>query len=158
MDAPKRKASEAYLAKLKDPRWQKKRLQILERDEWACQHCFDAESTLHVHHRYYVRGQEPWECEDGALLTLCESCHESETVLMAEELDHLALQLKRHFLAADINILACGFNALRPLHLPEVVASAIEWMLSDEDTQRMVLDAYFAHLEERRRAREEGGT
>ena len=37
-----------YSQKLKDPRWQKKRLQILERDEWNCQICHDNESTLVV--------------------------------------------------------------------------------------------------------------
>ena len=28
-----------YTEKLKDPRWQKKRLEILERDNWECQDC-----------------------------------------------------------------------------------------------------------------------
>lgn len=30
-----------YKEKLKDPRWQKKRLQIFERDDWCCQKCGD---------------------------------------------------------------------------------------------------------------------
>ena len=45
-----------YAEKLKDPRWQKKRLEILERDAWVCQKCFDTKSTLHVHHRIYNGG------------------------------------------------------------------------------------------------------
>ncbi|TKS61487.1 MAG: hypothetical protein EWM72_00626 [Nitrospira sp.] len=42
-----------YLKQFKDPRWQKMRLQVFNRDEFACQICFGTESTLHVHHRYY---------------------------------------------------------------------------------------------------------
>ena len=58
----------------KNPRWQKKRLHVLERDNWTCRACGDAESTLHVHHRAYHGS--PWETPDEMLQTLCESCHE----------------------------------------------------------------------------------
>jgi 5-methylcytosine-specific restriction endonuclease McrA len=64
-----------YKEKLLDPRWQKKRLEILERDNWACQWCGDAETTLHVHHLYYS-GSFPWETEDDGLQTLCSECHD----------------------------------------------------------------------------------
>lgn len=64
-----------YSELLTDPRWQKKRLQILERDAFTCRDCGDAKNTLHVHHCYYAKGA-PWETEDLCLLTLCESCHE----------------------------------------------------------------------------------
>ena len=65
----------SYAEKLKDPRWQKKRLEILERDKWTCKFCGDAEETLHVHHLFYMPKIEPWDIPDGFLLTLCESCH-----------------------------------------------------------------------------------
>ena len=67
-----------YADKLKDPRWQKKRLEILERDEWACRYCGDKETTLHVHHAYYEKGVEPWETDNFLLTTLCAECHEIE--------------------------------------------------------------------------------
>jgi len=67
-----------YSEKLKDPRWQKKRLKILERDQWKCQVCGADEKTLHVHHKEYVNGHEPWEYGDDFLLTLCEFCHDIE--------------------------------------------------------------------------------
>ena len=63
-----------YSEKLKDPRWQKKRLQILERDGWECQNCFDKESTLTVHHKKYTTDYI-WEEPDQNLITLCERCH-----------------------------------------------------------------------------------
>lgn len=64
-----------YSELLKDPRWQRKRLEILNRDEFRCQACMDSESTLHVHHKHYVKGRLPWEYEEFELVTLCESCH-----------------------------------------------------------------------------------
>jgi hypothetical protein len=64
-----------YLEKLKDPRWQKKRLEILERDGWKCMACGDKERTLHIHHVFYLPHKEPWEIPNGLLLTMCEKCH-----------------------------------------------------------------------------------
>lgn len=64
-----------YLEKLKDPRWQKKRLEILERDKWTCASCGDKKSTLHVHHIFYLSKTEPWDVPSGLLITLCEDCH-----------------------------------------------------------------------------------
>jgi 5-methylcytosine-specific restriction endonuclease McrA len=64
-----------YSDKLKDPRWQKKRLEILSRDNFTCKCCGDNESTLHVHHLIYSSGN-PWEAPDNTLETLCASCHE----------------------------------------------------------------------------------
>jgi len=64
-----------YAEKLKDPRWQKKRLQILDRDEWTCKLCGDTETQLHIHHFYYHRDKEPWEYEIQDLTTYCKHCH-----------------------------------------------------------------------------------
>jgi hypothetical protein len=69
----------AYQQKLLDPRWQKKRLAIFQRDDWACQKCFDRTNTLHVYHRYYNRNTEPWDYPDDALITFCAPCHAKET-------------------------------------------------------------------------------
>lgn len=66
----------AYVELLRDPRWQKKRLKILERDGWACRLCGDAKKTLSVHHRYYAKGIDPWDYEDDSLVTACDACHE----------------------------------------------------------------------------------
>lgn len=67
-----------FMDQYKDPRWQKKRLKIMERDEFTCQSCYDTESTLNVHHKYYIFGKFPWEYPDELLITLCEGCHEWE--------------------------------------------------------------------------------
>src|SRR4028119_18398 len=68
-----------YSEQLRDPRWQKKRLQILERDGFACVTCGDTKSTLHVHHIKYGKRSSPWEVPAEWLKTLCEGCHERVT-------------------------------------------------------------------------------
>lgn len=65
-----------YSERLKDPRWQKKRLQIMERDRFTCRLCSDTETTLNVHHLFYEKGADPWDYPDSSLLTVCEPCHE----------------------------------------------------------------------------------
>lgn len=64
-----------YCEKLKDPRWQKTRLRVLERDSFACRNCGATDKTLHVHHCYYSKG-DPWQTPDSLLLCLCEDCHD----------------------------------------------------------------------------------
>lgn len=66
-----------YKDKLKDPRWQKRRLEILERDNWQCQWCKNTKQTLVVHHLHYY-ADEPWDDPDEALLTVCETCHDHD--------------------------------------------------------------------------------
>lgn len=67
-----------YQELLQDPRWQKKRLLIFERDGWRCQCCESTDRTLHAHHKRYIHGNLPWEYDDKDLVTLCEFCHEVE--------------------------------------------------------------------------------
>ena len=65
----------SYSDKLEDPRWQKMRLKVLERDEFTCQVCFNTESELHIHHKYYKKNLEPWEYPLKSLETICSECH-----------------------------------------------------------------------------------
>ncbi len=65
----------SYRELLRNPRWQRMRLQIMERDNWACRFCADADSPLNVHHDYYQWGNHPWEYPEDSLYTLCEACH-----------------------------------------------------------------------------------
>lgn len=66
----------SYTEKLKDPRWQKMRLKVMEYAKFRCQICGAKERTLHVHHSYYAKGKEPWEYPAGSLICVCEVCHE----------------------------------------------------------------------------------
>lgn len=62
-----------YKEKLKNPKWQKKRLEILQRDEFKCCYCNDTETELQIHHLKYT--QEPWHAPNKDLITLCKHCH-----------------------------------------------------------------------------------
>jgi hypothetical protein len=65
----------SYSEKLKDPRWQKKRLEIMQRDNFTCTLCGDKESFLNVHHMAY--SGMPWEIPNESLITTCEFCHKN---------------------------------------------------------------------------------
>lgn len=82
-----------YLVQIKSPKWQKRRLDILNRDDFTCQMCGSKETTLHVHHLVYHDGRKMWEYEDWELLTLCEKCHNHEH-LIGEVIDEKIFQLK----------------------------------------------------------------
>jgi len=45
-----------YAEKLRDPRWQRRRLEKLDAADFHCESCGDGESTLHVHHRFTNAG------------------------------------------------------------------------------------------------------
>lgn len=72
----KRMTSMTYREQLLHPNWQRKRMEILQRDDFTCKCCYDTESTLHVHHKQYVKGRLAWEYPNNELVTLCEECHE----------------------------------------------------------------------------------
>lgn len=65
-----------YGEQLKDPRWQRKRLDIMNRDKFTCQLCGKKSDTLNVHHLWY--GKTPWDVPNNLLITLCETCHVKE--------------------------------------------------------------------------------
>lgn len=69
----------SYAEMLKGPRWQKKRLEVMQRDGFRCQHCLSEDKPLQVHHLVYDKDKKPWEYENNQLITLCEDCHQDET-------------------------------------------------------------------------------
>lgn len=71
-----------YYESFKDPRWQKKRLEILERDEWICKSCGEKHEQLHAHHTVYY-DMYPWEYGNNTIVTLCDTCHKDEHDLRA---------------------------------------------------------------------------
>jgi predicted RNA-binding Zn-ribbon protein involved in translation (DUF1610 family) len=64
-----------YSEKLRDPRWQKRRLEIYNRDNFTCQECLSTTKTLNCHHLAYESNVEPWDYPSDYLITLCEDCH-----------------------------------------------------------------------------------
>lgn len=78
-----------YAEKLRNPLWQRKRLEILDRDRFECVECGDSTSTLHVDHKLYRKGKDPWEYGHEELQTLCAKCHvdvENERTALKERM------------------------------------------------------------------------
>jgi hypothetical protein len=96
----------SYFEKLKDPRWQRKRLEVMERHNFECQECGDKEGQLNVHHPFYKKGAEPWEYEVLELMCLCDNCHKVAH-LQEAKLDGLIHKIK-----SDSSLRAYWFNAL----------------------------------------------
>lgn len=86
---------EEYYRKLSDPRWQRVRLHIFDRDGWECQRCgigIDGGKTFHVHHKKYT-ADDPWEEPPENLETLCEDCHATEHDTRAFPVEELELRI-----------------------------------------------------------------
>jgi hypothetical protein len=64
-----------YWQLLKSPQWQQKRLEKLSLAGWECQNCGSKDKELHVHHKQYFKGRNPWEYENDQLEVLCDKCH-----------------------------------------------------------------------------------
>lgn len=71
------KTQEPYEFLLLRDEWKAKRERILIRDSHTCQMCGASSDdvVLHVHHKHYINGLDPWEYKDSELVTLCEDCH-----------------------------------------------------------------------------------
>jgi hypothetical protein len=80
----------SYAEQLKHPNWQRKRLEMLEAAQWQCESCGGGDTTLHVHHRRYIKGRMAWEYSNDELAVLCEPCHKKEHA-SRETLDRLIL-------------------------------------------------------------------
>ena len=146
-----------YLEKLKDPRWQKKRLEIMQRDGFMCRVCWDDESTLNVHHYFYKHGIEPWEYENDDLITLCESCHNAEKDERKNYEKNLIKILKhRGMLANEVHDLMIILNST-PLKLHcELDISVLKWWLMDEKNIKHMENEYFKFLKHEREKKSNG--
>jgi len=92
----------SYRELLLDPRWQRRRAEVLIRDDFTCQNCGSTTETLFVHHNYYEKNRMPWEYPSDddwphALETICEKCHplRDEIRRIAKELVAIAIKIER---------------------------------------------------------------
>jgi len=67
--------NKSYVDQYNDHRWQKKRLEIIERENYICQYCHSQGNELRVHHTYYDKNKKVWEYDNDTLLCLCQRCH-----------------------------------------------------------------------------------
>lgn len=82
-------APSAYSKKFNDPRWLRKKADILLRDGGCCRYCKSADAHLQV--RFIAhRGIDPWEYPNEELETICVECSK----LRAFQFDRLDHQLR----------------------------------------------------------------
>ncbi len=123
-----------YSEKLKDPRWQKKRLEIFDRDDWTCQSCGNREGMLSAHHRIYLRGCNPWDYPRQLLVTLFSDCHNQERELRSDAEQRLLETLRETRLWWDVQSLGDAlFNVLPSSDLESTLAQAIQHIKSERD-------------------------
>ena len=96
-----------YSEKLKHPSWQKKRLQIFERDNFICQSCKSTDQQLQVHHILYSKN--PIETLDEYLITLCENCH-TEITIQIEDVKTIFQILQKNKKFKEIQMLTHLIN------------------------------------------------
>lgn len=75
-----------YAKKLQDPRWQRKRLEIFNRDKFCCLICSSNTDMLQVHHERYCKN--PWESPNEDLKTLCFRCHDIVEICKKENINY----------------------------------------------------------------------
>jgi hypothetical protein len=100
----------SYSEQLKHPNWQRKRLEILQRADFRCERCQGSESTLHVHHKHYVKGRLAWEYTAAELSALCETCHTDA-----------------HDESARFSAVLAGLRASGPFSTAEALALVAGW-------------------------------
>ena len=148
-----------YSEKLKDPRWQKKRLEIFERDGWRCKNCGDDKATLAVHHLFYRSNTDPWDYLNKDLITLCEECHSEEYEGRPEAEKILLNELRyNRYLCGDVMNIAYIFamiNRINPPFPNEVIIDALSWAITEDDIGiNRLCEKYFKNPENRRIERE----
>ena len=122
--------SNYYSELLLDPRWQKLRLEVMQRDEFTCIYCGDKENTLNVHHKEYKYGKKPWEYDISDLETTCASCHKGISENLKASMDIL----KSYFwLGSDILLnLLKSVSGLYPDKI-EMLSKFSEFIVKSQD-------------------------
>jgi hypothetical protein len=105
-----------YSEKLRDSRWQKKRLEVLQREDFKCQWCKKYGTVIQgdyvqVHHGYYEFGRDPWEYDSQSLFCLCEK-HHKRAQYESKFLRRLIGHVEPHYVGffACVAIFFCGYG------------------------------------------------
>lgn len=127
------KARPTYQAQLRDPRWQKRRLEIMERDGFRCLRCGDERTTLNVHHLFYEKDVMAWEYPEWSLITLCEPHHAEEEKFKTQADWNLVAAFRR--LGADNRALGRFTLMLADIatngRTPGAALAQLEWAIDD---------------------------
>lgn len=136
-----------YTEKLRHPKWQKKRLEVLQRDEFTCRMCGSEEKTLHVHHISY--NGNPWETPIENLITLCEGCHEiEEENLSCLKNDMVRVLQDAGFMSNGLREIVNLFRSVpdRGWNEYDPIWDILRQILCDDELMQEQQDKYFAQL------------
>jgi hypothetical protein len=111
----------SYSDLLRDPRWQRKRLEVMQRAGFACELCGDTRTTLNVHHTQYVRGRDPWDYPAAELRCLCEPCHGREHGVEAAPTHRETIKARAGVQARQAEYDLVRILVQEPRFLPEVL-------------------------------------
>lgn len=84
------------------PEWQRKRLEVFQRDNFKCCNCNSTTRQLEVHHVDYVNDWKTWKYPMDMLVTLCRDCHEKEQARPRHETTLLHSMRWKGFTADDM--------------------------------------------------------
>lgn len=119
------------------------------RDDFTCKRCCDKEKTLHIHHKFYINKNDPWDYDDDCLVTLCEDCHVEAQDGMDDATKELVRTIKKAgFFHQDIMYIAQAFEIMNPQHLHEVIACSFAKHLINDDLQNEMIDRYLGRIRE----------
>ena len=135
-----------YSDKLKHPKWQEKRLDVLSLKGYNCEACTNVNEQLQVHHINYIGGNEPWEYPNNNFLVLCDACHKKEHAYRDQALTNIYYAFEAVNLPIDniinitngINTLALRDNNSRYAN----VGSIIKFMLENESFYNDIVIMY----------------
>lgn len=125
----------SYQKKLQNPLWQKKRLEILQRDNFQCIQCGCDDKELHVHHRWYQFGKEIWDYPDSCFETLCFECHEYIEMCIKSATSDLQTMIRKTVLNQDDYDCICrllihlsdeGFKSYNPRKIVDAIDYIID--------------------------------
>lgn len=131
-----------YSDQLLDPRWQKKRLDILNRDNFTCRKCLSKDKTLHVHHTEYIKGRMAWDYENYYLKTLCADCHHLEELLKKQK-EILIRNFKLEGYIIDFPCHACGNTDILSVNINYIKCTVCGYekeILSHKDIEHIKYD------------------
>lgn len=83
-----------YSDKLRDPRWQRKRLEIFQRDNFTCVICHHSDKEIQCHHILYKK-RDPWDYPNHLYQTLCHECHAERQILTDKICDAMRIAIAK---------------------------------------------------------------
>lgn len=125
----------SYAKKLQNPLWQKKRLEILQRDNFECTLCGCNDKELHVHHRWYQFGKDIWDYPNENFETLCYECHEYIETSIKDSFSDIQIIIRKTFLNQDdyncivkllIHLSEEKFSNYKPIAIRDAIDQIVE--------------------------------